>query len=229
MIDNRLALTACRTRLLGTTVATTGSTALSATASGYVRAAGSFLDDGFAVGHEITLATGFSGSANNQATTAQGRVVTGVTATVLTCAGNSTESAGSGKTVTVGIPFKREWDGVLLERASGFPYISDRWVPATHNIITFPAQSGQAEERGLYVVTWFGLSGKGTDAIRSGVDAIKARFTPGTTLTLSDGDVLRIRGSDAGPQAGQIIPIDGGWSYCQLTIPWIARSANVVV
>ena len=62
MLDKRRARIACQTRLLSTVVATTGAIALSATASGYHRAAGSFLDDQFAIGMEITP-SGFGANA----------------------------------------------------------------------------------------------------------------------------------------------------------------------
>lgn len=231
MIDHVDALTTIRSRLLGATVATTGSATLSATSTGYARSAGSFLDDDFSVGDEITEATGFSSSANNQATTAQGRVITAVTATAIACSGCSAESASTGRTITVGVPFKRAWSNTKFTPVAGFPYIADRFVPATHNTVTFPPTNAQAHETGLYVVTWFGLSEKGESAIRRGVQAILERFTPGTSLTLDSGDVLRVRGAnpgDPGPQAGQIIPIEGGWSYCQITIPWWSQSVNLI-
>jgi hypothetical protein len=48
----------------GSFIVTTGSTAMSATATGYERPAGSFLDEGFAVGQTVT-ASGFANAANN--------------------------------------------------------------------------------------------------------------------------------------------------------------------
>ena len=59
-------------------VFTTGTTSLSATATGYARAAGSFITDGFLVGTPITV-TGFGTVGNNGTAT-----VTAVTATALT-------------------------------------------------------------------------------------------------------------------------------------------------
>ena len=73
MIDHLAALLALRGRALTLSVATTGSTSLSATTTGYARAAGSFITDGLVVGAEIT-ASGFTTPANN----GQG-VVTAVT------------------------------------------------------------------------------------------------------------------------------------------------------
>ncbi len=75
---------------------TTGSTSLSATATGYSRAAGSFITNGFVVGQQIT-ASGFATAENN------GRsVITAVTATDLTVTKATptvAEAASTGRTV----------------------------------------------------------------------------------------------------------------------------------
>lgn len=76
--------------------AATGSTSLSATATGYARAAGSFLTNGFQVG-DIVTATGFSARNNGRS------VVTNVTATALTvtkAGGTVAQSAATGRTIT---------------------------------------------------------------------------------------------------------------------------------
>lgn len=226
MIDAELAQLALRARLVGTTVATTGSTSLSATSTGYARAAGSFLTDGFKRGMEITSVSGFSVSGNNQATTAQGRVITAVTAGAITCAGCATDVAASGRTITVGVPFQRAYDDVALTPVPGFPYIEESFVPATSRIRTVPAATGYAEDTGLYVVKWFGLSGNGL-GIRTCADAVLARFTPGTSFVLSDGTTVRIP-TELGPKAGQITPVAGGWSFVSIDIPYIAESINAI-
>ena len=84
-----------------------------------------------------------------------------------------------------------------------------------------------AEETGLYVLRWYGLSGYGPDGLRKCVDALKLLFAPGTAFTLSDGTTVRVR-ADIGPWAGEVRRIDGGWAVCTLTIPWLARSTNQV-
>ncbi len=76
--------------------ATTGSVSLSATATGYARATGSFVTDGFAVGQQIT-ASGFTNSANNGSS-----VVSAVTATALSVTKNpvtATEAAAAARVV----------------------------------------------------------------------------------------------------------------------------------
>ncbi len=226
-MNSTLVLLALRARWLATTVATTGSVSLSATATGYARATGSFLTDGFAVGAEITSVAGFSVSANNQATTVQGRVITGVTATTITCAGCAVDGAASGRTITVGIPFQREYDNTTLVPPTGFPYVGEEFIPATKRVRTVPAQSGSMVDTGIYLVKWFGLSNRGPEAIRKAADAVLAQFAPNTAFVLSDGTTLRIP-VQFGPNAGQITAVDGGWAYVVITIPYIGESFNAI-
>ena len=226
MISGVLAELALRARLVATTVATTGSTSLSATSTGYARASGSFLTDGFAVGMEITTVTGFSVAGNNQAATSQGRIITNVTATAIACAGCATDAASSGRVITVGVPFLRAYEETIFSPVAGFPYLEEDFVPTTYRVTTVPADNGYAEDRGLYVVKLFGLAGKGL-GIRRYADAILARFTPGTEFVLASSSTLRIP-MENGPTAGQITPIEGGWSYVVIEIPYLADSLNTV-
>lgn len=243
MIDETLALTTLRGRYLSSTLLTTGSQSLSATATGFARAAGSFLDDHFAVGMWIQ-SSGFGTPANNGY-----GVITAVTAlamtvskwamsataaglpTVVAGTANAVESAGSGRTIAAVVPGLREFDNTEVARVAVVPYIRDLFVSSGNHLVTFPANQGQAEDSGLYVVTLFGLAGKGSAAILRASGAILQRFSPGTAMTMTDGNVVRVRGesqSDPRPQGGQIIPIDGGWAYRQLQIPWRARSRNTI-
>lgn len=227
MISGTIAHLALRARLVATTIATTGSTTLSATSTGYARAAGSFVTDGFCVGQEITSVTGYAVAGNNQATTSQGRVITAVTALAIACSGCATDGAAAGRTITVGIPFKRAFDNVELTPTPQFPYLREFFAPATLRNRSFPASGASAEDTGLYVVQYFGLSNTGIGGIRKAADAILARFTPGTSFVLSDGNTLRIP-TEFGPKAGQITPLEGGWAFVQIEIPYIGESINAI-
>ena len=77
--------------------ATTGATSLSATATGYARASGSFTTNGFAVGQQI-IASGFTNAANNGSS-----IITAVTATALTVTktpATVAEAAATGRSIT---------------------------------------------------------------------------------------------------------------------------------
>lgn len=218
MIDTTAATFALRNRARTLTVCTTGSTTLSATATGYARAAGSFLTDGFVPGMEITP----SGFATNTVD-----VLTSVTALTLTTANARTvEASASGRTISVTLPVNVAWDNIALDPPSGRPYLTEELVPATNTLITLPASTGTLEETGLYVLTWYGLSDRDTGSIRSCVDALKALFSPGTTVTAGS-NIVRVR-TDTSVRASQLIPQGNGWTACVLTVPWKTRTTNAI-
>lgn len=237
-LDSDLATLALRTRALSLTVCTTGSATLAATATGYTRLSGSFITDGFRAGMDV-VSSGFSTSANNMT-----GVVTGVTALTLTVSpyvvttnadGSITvarpatvvEASASGRTIAAKLPSRRAWELVQFTPATGIPYVTEQYVPGGGAVmLTAPYAGGLAEELGMYVLTWYGLSGSGTSAIRKSIDALKALFAPGTTLTVGT-DRLTVRGA-VGPSAGSIITQDGGFAACALTISWRAETTNAI-
>ncbi len=199
-------------------VCTTGSISLSATATGYNRAAGSFVTDGLVVGQEITPA----GFAANTVDT-----LTAVTATDLTVrTARAVEAVAGGRTISVELPALRAWENVDLIPVTGRPYLEEDYVPATNTLITLPAFGGQVQEDGLYVLKVYGPTNVGVSALRKTVDALKALFAPGTAITAGS-NVVRVR-TDTSVQTGQVIPIASGFACLVLTVPWRARSANVI-
>lgn len=225
-----------RARLIATTVCTTGSTTLSATTTGYARASGSFVTDGFSVGMEVT-ASGFSTAGNNGTgvITMVSALAMSVTKTALSTTtdgkptiiagtATATEAAAAARTILARPPQLRAYDNVPVVPTVGSPYLEEDFIPATNTLRSFPANGGVVEETGLYVLKIFGISGTGISSIRKVVNVIKAQFSSGTTFSSG---VVRVR-NDPGPYAGQITPIDGGWSYVVLTIPWRATSTNAV-
>lgn len=212
-LDTDAALVALRTRLLATVVATTGSTTLTKTATGFTRASGSFVTDGFRVGMEVTPA-GF--------TVNDVEVITALTATTMTTKSHTAQSSGSGRSLAAGIPVGRALEEMEFEPTAGRPWIQEQFVPATNNQAAFGGDDVLAELTGLYVVTWYGLSGHGA-ALRRSVDAVVARFNKASIAVGSD--TLKVRGSP-GPNAGQIIPhpTRAGFSYCVVTVPWRAHT-----
>lgn len=209
---------ALRNRALSLVVATTGLTNLSATATGYHRAAGSFVSDGFLAGMEIVPA-GFA--ANTP------RVIQGVTASdITTTSAPTVEAESGGRSLSVGIPTLRAFENVAFTPTSNRHYFEEDFVPATNSLLTMPAQSGVLRETGLYIPKWYGLSGVGVSALRKSVDALKALFAPGTLL-VAGANTVRI-GGDQAPQTGQIIPLSNGWSALTLTVPWWVLSQNQI-
>lgn len=225
MIDSDLATLALRNRMLSLAVATTGSTTLSATATGYARTTGSFLTDGFRDGMEF-LAAGFATAGNNGY-----RVIESVSALAITTSAAvampTAEGPGSGRTLSVGLPQGRALDNKTFSPVTGRPYIEEDFVPGTHALIGYPSQGSRNQEEGLYIVRWYGLENKGEGGIRRPVDALKRLFAPGTVLTLADGSVLRM-GRNSAVVAGQILPQGDGWAVCTVSIPWRADTTNLI-
>lgn len=218
MADMAAVHLALRLRAEALVIATTGAISLEAVTSGYVRTVGSFVTDGFTVGSEITP----QGFATNTR-----RVITRVQTLTLTVSGTLTaESAAGGRTISVGIPALFKKENTAFTPVNGRPYLAEVFTPATNTLRAGPAANGVREETGLYELRWYGLSNTGVLGIRQAVDALAARFTPGTNVTAGV-DVVHIRG-DVAPFKSRIANSDDGFSVCVLTIPWRVFSANVV-
>lgn len=223
MIDMADLQIALRLRLLGVELATTGSTTLAATTTGYTRASGSFLTDGFRVGMEVTPA-GFSDT--------NVRVITAVSALQMLV--NSTHTAGAptaqtadaGRTLTAYLPALREYDNDAFTPVTKRAYLAEEMVPAAATLLSASADGGTLQQTGLYVLRLYGVGDTGHLAIRAMSDAILARYAPGTSLSVSGGTAY-VR-SDLAPFAGPLRRVDGGWSLCVLSIPWQAFSRNAI-
>jgi len=126
-----------------------------------------------------------------------------------------------------GLPAARAWENKSFTPSAGTPYLTDEYAPATSTALSVPVKSAVLEERGLYIVTLYGLPNDGITNIRTWTDAILAAFAPGTAVTSTANDVIHVR-SDIGPFAGQIIPMESGFAVCAIRIPWYAHSQNVI-
>lgn len=211
---------AARAQLITLSVATTGSISLSATATAYVRTTGSFLTDGFYAGMEI-LAAGCTVAGNNG--TAVVRAVSALTLTVTRAL--TVEAAAAGKTLTVGLPAGREWENEAFTPTTGAPYVEEELVPGPMDQITLGKTNGELELTPLYVVRVNVPEGVGTDAVRAYTDALLKLFKPHSTMTLTNGDVLRVRG-DPAPYPGQLIQRKSGWATVPVTIPLRMTTIN---
>lgn len=128
---------------------------------------------------------------------------------------------------TVGVGTDQAWENMRYAPVQGVPFLRESFVPATSTQLTTYHPSAIIEHTGLYILSWNGDNGSGIAAIRTVVAAILAKFTPGTSLAVSNGDTVYVR-SRPGPWAGQLIPMDDNFTRCTITIPWLVRSANAV-
>jgi hypothetical protein len=219
MISHHEAVLALRTKLLTLSVATTGSTALSATATGYARAAGSFITDGFRVGMEV-VGSGFASPDNNAAKT-----VTAVTATALSADSTAVEAEGT-RTLTVGVPAGRAWENVEYEPTEGTPWLEEIYLPGPMRRETLGA-TAQLEVLPQYLPRIYVPAGSGPDAARKYADAILTLFAPSTQLTLASGDTMRVRG-DIAPFVGQLTQVAPGFAVVPITVPLRLRTTNSI-
>jgi hypothetical protein len=222
-VSNLAMRRALRTRLLTLSVCTTGSTTLGVTATGYTRASGSFVDDGFLLGQEV-VASGFAEADNNGTA-----VVTAVTASTLTVdAYNVTdgvpvdralevESEASARTLSVGLPVLRAWENIAFDPPVGVPWVKE-------SLVGGPSQrpgivgGGHVEVRPTLVVHVHAVEDTGAEASDSYADALLALFAPSQPMTLSTGDTLRVRG-DTGPYCGSSLRLVPGFATVPVTVP----------
>jgi hypothetical protein len=216
MINHYAAQKALRVKLLTLSVATTGSIQISATTTGYERASGSFLTDGFVPGMEVS-GSGFGVTANNTAKT-----IRSVTALTMTCPNTDTEAAGA-RTLTVGLPATRAWENINIEPARNSTWIEEEYVPGPMTKATV-GPLGYVEALPLYVVKIYVPSGSGMGAARSYGDALLTLFAPGTSIATG----ITVRG-DVAPFVGQLFQdVPPGFAVLPVTVPIRIRTANSI-
>lgn len=216
-LDHLATQLALRGHLLTLSVCTTGDTSLAAVTAGYTRTSGSFLTDGFAVGMEVTP-VGFASNPTG--------VVVNVSALALGIAGGRVADAeAASRSLTVGLPSARGWENVALEPTAGVPYIEEQYVPGSAALRSMPAAYGTLEDRGLYVVAWYGQEGAGLADLSRCSAAVLALFKPGTAFTIGTDTVVRVL-EDPAPWRGQIRQDSPGWAVVVITVPWRAFSIN---
>jgi hypothetical protein len=219
MISHHEIILGLRTKLLSLEVATTGSTSIAGTATGYSRSAGSFITDGLRVGMELT-GTGFADPDNNTAKT-----ITAMTATTLTCSGTAVEAEAAGRTLSVPLPSGRAWSNTEYEPVEGEPWFEEVYLPGPMARQSL-GSSATLEILPQYLPRIYVPAGSGPDAALKYADAMLTLFAPGTTMTLTSGDVLRVRG-DLAPFPGQLAQISPGFAVLPVTVPlrlWTTNS-----
>lgn len=218
MFDHQASLLALRNRALTLSVVTTGSLAtLTATATGYHRSSGSFVTDGFLAGMEVTP----SGFTSN--TTAG--LIEAVSASDLTIEGGATaETPGGSAALTVAFPAVCTWDNIEATPQQGHWWADEQYLPGPVQGKTV-GPLADLEVRPTYVLTLYGMAKYGAGALYKAADALVNLFPPRDALTLSTGDVLRVR-SDVAPSRGQLRHTDPGWAAVPVTVPLWSRTSN---
>lgn len=233
MIDEEAVQLAIRNRLLSLAVCTTGAITMSVTVSGgvskFVRVAGSFITDGFAVGMEA-LPSGMSGSGNNAAVVVRSRsALELVSDRTLTA-----EGSASGKTLTVGLPLVRVMENLEATDSgtpltdgpvAGRPYFREAFEVTRHTLRT-QASGGKVLEQGIYHAHFYLPENTGSMGPRRLTRAVRALFTPGTVLTAGSHSV-RMEGNP-GVSVSPLQPLGDGRAHTVVDIPWRVLSRNTI-
>lgn len=222
MISHSAYQAACRARAKTLSVCSTGSIAMSATASGYVRTAGSFITDGFAVGMELVAAS-FTKAANNGA-----KPITAISADgrAISCLGCVAEGSAAGRTLSVGLPLTRRYMNVVVDTEQGVPYFTEQYIPGPSKVVTL-GPLGEIELTPMYSGAFSVPEGTGEAAAASYINAFLTLFTPRTALALPSGEALRVR-TDTGPFPSQLLAGEPGFAVQTAAIPLWIRTPNSI-
>ncbi len=131
---------------------------------------------------------------------------------------------------TSGLPDanNRAWENKKFTPIAGTQYLEDEYVPGGTSIVSVTVDTGTLEARGFYIVKWYGIENAGIGTIRAGVKAILAKFSIGTRITCSDGNVVRVMGKPIGPSSSQIVPTGDGFAVCTIRIPFWCLTSNAI-
>jgi hypothetical protein len=182
--DVRLAV---RAMLQSLVVCSTGSTTLAATATGFTRATGSFLADGFRVGYEVTP----SGFADNSVS-----VIVDVTDTTMALLdARKAQAAGAGRALTCGVPTTQIYGSnlqpVVNPPSTDRPFLFETFLPGTGELRGL-TQGGTRSRQPIYTVQWWGVTNTGDESLTKPADIITdVLFTPNTVFPVPN---LRVRG-----------------------------------
>lgn len=214
MLDFEAAQLALRAFARTLSVCTTGSTTLAATASGYTRASGSFLTDGFRVGMEVTP-TGF---ATNPVST-----ITDVQALAMTVKdARSAEGSASGRTLAVGLPGNRSWENIKFTPEQGEPYVEEQFAPGGMSLDSL-GTAGDITQDLLYVLNIYVPQNTGILADGKYATALLSLFKPGTDITAGSTTLFVM--PNPGPTRGQRHQEDG-FSVIPVKIPLRCYASN---
>ncbi len=208
---NDIAL-AVRNALAGTVVSTTGPvSSLAATTTGYKRTSGSFFDDGFRVGMEITP-VGFTANPVD--------LIDSMTATTITTAnGRTAQTAPGTASLDVRLPAARSWDYVTFDPPAGRPWLEEDYLQQP-SLLPGLYVGGPLQLFSIYVLRLFGVSDVGSDPLFLMSDKILEVMHAGLGLSLPNGELARVRG-DPAPWVSTTPRTDPQTKrpFCEITIP----------
>lgn len=223
MIDHDAWRKRMRQHMMTLVVADTGVTDLEVTATGFKRAAGSFITDGFAEGMEL-VASGFGGALNGYHT-----ITDQVDDLTMACYGCSVLASAPGRRLVVGLPERQAWENVDLPEDTlplVRPFFEEQYVPGPSDVRTMGVR-GMIIAEPMYSPRVHVKKGIGTTAIDRYVGKMIELFAPKTALILANGDILRVR-ADQNPFPGQLRQEASGHAVVPVTFPFRIETANTL-
>jgi len=216
MINHLLVNAALKARGLGLSVVTTGPVKLGSTVEGYTRTAGSFVDDGFTVGMEVTPSFGDQTPS----------YITKLTDTLMTMhGGRATMSPGNGRSLRVLLPPLIAFDNESITPIQGRWYVEGEYSPSTSQLRTVTASRGFGDATGEYFWRLYGIADTGLDAFAAMTTALLKLYPPGAVLPVDATTAVHI-GNLPAPWASSVQPDDPGFAVVTVTIPWFVQFTN---
>jgi len=212
---------ALRKRLRTLVVVASVDESMSVSGRVYIRAGGSFTEDGFEVGMEVR-GLGFLVPTNNDVA-----IIRQVKETTLRVNRTLTnEALGAGKSLSVVIPEGQSYENRKFDPEGESPFLEEQYIPGAQTFITL-GKNAVVEITPMYSIGVEVKEGTGAEAARRYADAILELFSPAEAMFLRNGDCLRVRG-DTGPFPGQLIRSGPGKVVIPVTIPLRLRTQNVI-
>lgn len=220
MVNHRAILRALRDYLTNLEVTQVAEgVEMQGTETGFERDGGSFIDDGFLVGMEVTP---------REFPNPEPVVVTAVTDDVLTVRApvpRTPVGFNPDNTLSVVLPVRRAWENVEFSPEDDQWYVDEQYLPGPLTLIAGNEDHGEFDAEPVYLVRVYGLAGTGAGAVFALADAVLARFRPGRHIPTSDGHTIRVK-SDPAPYRGQLVREGAAHAVIEVTIPLWVRTSN---
>lgn len=118
------------------------------------------------------------------------------------------------------------WTNKKFTPTTSLEYLEESFVLGTPTRITQGA-SAWLEYTPMYFVNLRYPINDGIGDIDDMTTDLLTHFAPGTDITASNGDVLRVRG-DVAPYASEVLQVEPGWAGATVAIPLRVRTVNSV-
>lgn len=121
------------------------------------------------------------------------------------------------------LPASRAWENDTYTPTPGTPYVAESIEPQPGALLGLTS-GGLVEDEGIYTLTWCDRARQGTVAFSASLTAVLALVPPGSFVTTTGGQVVRIKASPK-PSRTKIVERDD-WAISVIRIPYRVHSYN---